>query len=206
MGGMGSGRGHQGGKRTTASLLRLDVRLLQRKKWLTPGRTIGLTWLSGEKKKLSVQMQAAEDHVTLTYHAQRNDGDWETMEYPVYLEWTACHLGGQRAWFRCPVRGCGRRVAILFGGQVFACRHCHNLAYQSQREKCGDRAMWRANSIRARLGWGAGIANSEGCKPKGMHWRTFNRLIAQYAAFANRSWASIGERLRRCELKLNRDR
>jgi hypothetical protein len=41
-------------------------------------------------------------------------------EYAVLLEWTRCHYGGERAWFRCPVIGCGRRVAILYGGAIFA--------------------------------------------------------------------------------------
>ena len=30
--------------------------------------------------------------------------------------------------------GCGRRVAILHAGKVFACRQCRNLVYGSQRE------------------------------------------------------------------------
>ena len=55
--------------------------------------------------------------------------------------------------------------------------------------------MRRADTIRRRLGWGAGIANPEGGKPKGMHWRTFERLKAEYAAFANASWAGMAERL-----------
>jgi len=28
-----------------------------------------------------------------------------------------------------------------------------------------------------------------------MHWRTFERLKAEYAAFANASWAGMAERL-----------
>jgi hypothetical protein len=50
------------------------------------------------------------------------------MEYPVRLEWTGCNLGGRRAWFLCPAQGYGRRVAILFRGSIFACRHCHKTA------------------------------------------------------------------------------
>lgn len=46
MGGRGSGRRYQGGKRTTSDMLRLDVRLLQRKEWLMPGRLIDLNWSS----------------------------------------------------------------------------------------------------------------------------------------------------------------
>ena len=86
-------------------------------------------------------------------------------------------------------------MAVLFGGSIFACRHCHDLAYDSQRETDDDRAMRRADTIRRRLGWGAGIANPEGGKPKGMHWRTFERLKAEHDAFANASWAGMAARL-----------
>lgn len=86
-------------------------------------------------------------------------------------------------------------MAILFGGSIFACRHCHKLAYECQRETDDDRAMRRADTIRRRLGWEAGIANPEGGKPKGMHWRTFERLKAEHDAFANASWAGMAERL-----------
>ena len=37
---------------------------------------------------------------------------------------TPCNLGNWRAWFICSVVGHGRRVAILYGGGIFACRHC----------------------------------------------------------------------------------
>jgi len=140
-------------------------------------------------------MRTEADRVILNYRSRINGGEWQSMEYPVYLEWTPCNLGGRRVWFRCPAQGCGRRVAILFGGSIFACRHCHKLAYECQRETYDDRAMRRADTIRRRLGWEAGIANPEGGKPKGMHWNTFERLKAQHDAFANASWAGMAERL-----------
>ena len=109
----------------------------------------------------------------------------------MWLDWTPCNLGGQRPWFRCPARGCGRRVAILYGGAIFACRHCYRLAYPSQRETADDRAARRADSIRERLGWEPGILNGPGLKPKGMHWRTFKRLKAEHDAFVAESLAGM---------------
>jgi hypothetical protein len=50
------------------------------------------------------------------------------------IERTPCNLGGSRHWFICPVVGCGRRVAILYGGGIFACRQCHRFAYASSRD------------------------------------------------------------------------
>ena len=193
MGGYGSGR--QWGQATTSDMRRLDIRRLQRDGLLKPGLAFGWHWTRNGSEVASIQMRTEVDRVILNYRSRSNGGEWQPMEYPVYLEWTPCHLGGRRAWFLCPARGCGRRVAILFGGSIFACRHCHKLAYACQRETADDRAMRRADTIRRRLGWGAGIANPEGGKPKGMHWRTFERLKAEHDAFANASWAGMAERL-----------
>lgn len=194
MGGFGSGRG-QGGKNTTSDMRPLDIRRLQRDGLLTPGRAFGWHWMRNGEEVASIQMRTEVDRVILNYRSRSNGGEWQPVEYPVYLEWTPCTLGGRRAWFLCPARGCGRRVAVLFGGSIFACRHCHKLAYECQRETDDDRARRRANTIRRRLGWGAGIANQEGGKPKGMHWQTFERLKAEHDAFTNASWAGTAERL-----------
>ena len=194
MGGFGSGRG-QRGKNTTGDMQPLDIRKLHRDGLLIPGRTFGWHWTVNGNEVASIGMRTEVDRLILNYRSRSNGGEWQPMEYAVTLEWTPCHLGGRRAWFLCPARGCGRRVAVLFGGSIFACRHCHDLAYDSQRETDDDRAMRRADTIRRRLGWGAGIANPEGGKPKGMHWRTLERLKAEYHTFANASWAGMAERL-----------
>ena len=64
-------------------------------------------------------------------------------------------------------------MAILYGGGIFACRHCYRLAYPSQRANWDDRAARRADRIRDKPGWEPGILNGNGWKPKGMHWNTF---------------------------------
>ncbi|MEX2367477.1 MAG: hypothetical protein WD601_12795 [Pseudohongiellaceae bacterium] len=106
------------------------------------------------------------------------------------------HYGGERPWFLCPARGCGRRVAILYGGAIFACRHCHGLVYESQRELEYDRAARKADKIRDKLDWEPGILNGSEYwkKPKGMHWKTFERLTAQHDAFVAESLAGMAER------------
>ena len=194
MGGFGSGRG-QGGKSTTSDMHPLDIRLLHRAGLLTPGRVFSWHWSVCGREVFSIQARSEAERLILNYRTRSRSGEWQPKEFPVYLEWTNCTLGGRRPWFLCTTKGCGRRVAILFGGSIFACRHCHKLAYECQRETNDYRAMRRADTIRRRLGWGAGIANPEGSKPKGMHWRTFGRLVAEYRAFANASWAASADRL-----------
>lgn len=129
----------------------------------------------------------AQGFVTLKYRSRASgETDWQDQSYPVYLDTTPCHLGGERQWFFCPARGCGRRVAMLYGGGVYACRHCHRLAYPSQREAPHDRVIRKADRIRDKLGWEPGTANGHGMKPKGMHRRTFERLCADQRLFASR--------------------
>ena len=102
---------------------------------------------------------------------------------------TPCNYGGERQWFACPAVGCGRRVAKLYGGRVFACRLCHELAYPSQREAEHDRLARRADAIRARLGWEPGLDGLQGGRPKGMHRRTFERLSSEVEWLSDRAEA-----------------
>jgi len=195
MGGRGSGRGYQGGKGTTGDMQALDVRRLNRDGMLIAGKVFGWHWTCNGREVASINIRVHDDKLVLSYRTRSHGGEWKPMDYPVYLDWTGCNLGGRRVWFRCPAKGCGRRVAVLYGGSIFACRHCHELAYDSQRETADDRAMRRAETIRRRLGWEPGIANLEGDKPKGMHWRTFDRLRAEHDAFAHASWMGLAKRL-----------
>ena len=195
MGGIGSGRRYQGVKDTTSDMRALDIRRLQRDDLLKPGRAFGWNWLRGGETVASIQIRTEADRVILNYRRRSNGGEWQPIESPVYLEWTGLHFGGRRAWFLCPAQGCGRRVAILFGGSIFACRHCHKLAYECQRERFDDRAMRRADAIRRRLGWQPGIANPAGDKPKGMHWKTYRLLQAQHDEFVVVSLDGMAKRL-----------
>ncbi len=193
MGGWGSGRSYSE-KSTTSDMCALDIRRLNRDGMLEQGRLFKWQWLIDGEKVSDISIRVEIDRVILSYRTRSNGGEWQEMKYPVYLEWTPCSLGGRRAWFLCPAKGCGRRAAILFGGSIFACRHCHNLAYQCQRETNDDRAMRRAEKIRRRLEWEAGIANPDGGKPAWMHWRTFRQLKAKHDAFAETSWIGFSKK------------
>lgn len=197
MGGYSSGR--RGGKRTTDDMHILDIRKIQRAGLLVPGRSFGWQWSRNGEKTASIDLRTDCDaplsQVTLNYRTRPRGGEWKDMKYPVHVTWTDCNYGGQRAWWLCPARGCGRRVAVLFGGSVYACRHCQELAYSSQREQAHDRASSRAETIRKRLGWIPGILHGEGGKPKGMHWTTFMRLQATHNALVIQSLEGMSAKL-----------
>jgi len=195
MGGMGSGRRwHFGANDTTDDYRSIDVRRWRRDGLLDAHQSFGWQWSRHGEVVASIRVRTEPDRVILTYRHRSGGEDWQDESYPVYLDWTPCHLGGQRPWFLCPARGCGRRVAILYGGAIFACRHCYRLAYLSQRETDDDRAARRADRIRERLGWEPGILNGNGLKPKGMHWRTFERLTAEHDVFVEESLAGMAQR------------
>jgi hypothetical protein len=94
-----------------------------------------------------------------------------------------------------PASGFGRRVAVPYGGKVYACSHHHKLAYQTQREQAHDRAGSRSDTIRKRLGWDAGILNGNGNKPNGLLWRTFYRLQATHDAYLNQALVGMAAKM-----------
>jgi GAF domain-containing protein len=88
----------------------------------------------------TIEVRAEGEGVVLSYRASSwMATNWKSIEQRVPITWTDCHFGGRRPWFCCSARAngryCGRRVAVLYGdGKSFACRICHQLAYQSQQE------------------------------------------------------------------------
>lgn len=196
MGGFGSGR--KWGKDCTDDMRQIDIRRLARDGYLKAGMAYGWQWKRRGEVIASINVKVEVDRVWFNYRQRERCGEWQDMRYPVRLDRTACHLGGDRVWWRCPAVGCGRRVAVLYGGSVFACRHCHKLAYRCQRETDDDRATRRADTLRHRLKWEPGILNGEGWKPKGMHWRTFERLQAEHDSHVNRSLVGVAQRLKLC--------
>jgi hypothetical protein len=159
-------------KKTTGQMLALDVRKLNREGALHPGGSSVLQWFKNDVSVAAVEVDADSDHLVIRY-AEIEGDEPRRYEYAVKLERTPCHLGGQRVWLRCPEKGCGRRVAILYGGPNFACRHCHHLAYQSQREQPMGWPDTRALRARGRLEFDF---FGEPRRPKGMRQRTFERL------------------------------
>ena len=185
MGGYGSGR-RWSCKATTSGYYRLDVRWLQRKGLLLPGRYSPLTWSRDGQPIGRINLRSEIDRVILSYRHRRLDESWQEREYSVTLEWTRCYYGGSRPWFRCPASGCGHRVAVLYGSVIYACRQSHQLADESQREPAYRRALGRAQAIIERLGgtWADGFPD----RPKGMHYRTYRHLLQRYEYAEACSW------------------
>lgn len=180
---------YRDGKDTTDQYRRIDVRFLRRYGYLRPGASFTLRWSCNGVETGSIHGCTTSNSVVLSYrHQPWGSDEWQLKEYPVELVRTPCHYGGERTWFLCPARGCRRRVAILYGGGIYACRRCHQLVYKSQREQSHDRALRRTQAIRMKLGGSANMLEPFPAKPTGMHWRTYQRLQLEAGGAESRAW------------------
>jgi len=198
VGRFGSGRRQCSSRGTTDNYLRLDIRHIQREGLLKTGhRTFSWQWKLRDVIVASIAVHTKADKFILSYRHKIGEDDWKEERYPVGLDWIPYNnFGGHRALFLCPAEGCGRRVDILYYSKaVFACRYCCRLDYRCQREGDSDLVIRRANKIRKRLGWEAGILNTPGDKPKGMHWQTFWKLERQHNIFLKRSLGGMQKQL-----------
>jgi hypothetical protein len=108
------------------------------------------------------------------------------MEYAIDLTWTPAGFGGRRWWFLCPLSG--RRCAVLHlprGGRRFASARGYGLARHVTRLPEHERLWWKMAKIARRLGARADPEIPPG-KPKGMHRRTYERLLAAWMEAAER--------------------
>ena len=193
MGGRGSGRpSSYGGKQDTSNSMPLDLRKITRKGLLVPGGSFSWQWLVNDRHVAGISIRVDfNDGMVLSYRVKSTS---EVVEQRVQTQTTPCHLGGKRYWFTCPQ--CSKRVAVLYApGRYFACRHCGGLGYATQKEGAGDRASTSADKLRKRMGWEAGILNGDGCRPKGMHWVTYQRLKSKHDALVQVSLYDISRKL-----------
>jgi len=166
---------------TCESCKSIDVRRWHREGRLRAGHQFSWTWTCDGEPSGTIKVRTELDAVTLTYRARSLlSREWRSIEQRVPVTWADCHFGGRRAWFVCSVRAngryCGRRVAVLYlGGELFACRSCYRLVYESQQSPL-FRNIRRAQKIRMRLGGNPDPLAPFPERPRGMHKRTYLRL------------------------------
>ena len=209
MGSAGSGNWYRFNKKSTTEECRsLDVRRLRREGLLKPARLFSWSWSRAGREVASigalVEGHDGPERVVLLFRRTRGpSGEWEDVRECVPLFWTACNFGGERPWFICPGAGCGRRVAILYGpGKYFLCRHCYDLVYESKRDNAMYRALHKAQAIRERLGGSANMMEPFPEKPKGMHWKTYERLWWEHHEAEMEQLAGMREWLDKFEKKV----
>jgi len=94
--------------------------------------------------------------------------------YDILIEKQPCHFGGTRCFFRCPIPSCNKRMRKLYRhGMIYACRKCFNLAYRSQGVVPSYRFSLMEKKVTDKL---EKLGGNQHRKPKGMHWKTFEKL------------------------------
>jgi hypothetical protein len=192
MGALGSGRHRDpNAKQTTAGVPALDIRTLKRQEALESGLQFEWQWFRRQREIARVHIMVEEENLQVT--AELPDASVTDAPTLINLEWTPCHLGGERPWFACPE--CGRRCALLYLNPHLACRACHQLVYACQRETDYARLIRRTNKLRRRLGWEPGILNDDGGKPAGLHWHTYYQLMRQQQRYQLLALCELGGRV-----------
>ncbi len=194
MGGSNSGSWYRWDKKATIeSQHRLDIRWLKKHGYLKPGISGSLSWSCNGEQTGSIGFETTTRGIVLNYRHRPHGGDWEPVKQEILFDSTPCNYGGHRKWFLCP--HCWKRVAILYGaGKYFLCRHCYNLTYSCQQETPPFRLLSKAQKIRERLGASTCTDDPIINKPKGMHWKTFNRLKQAAYRASNQSWTYMEDR------------
>jgi hypothetical protein len=208
MGGYGSGRTEGWGRCVVEDARILDVDRLTQEGVVAPDLWRSGSWLwldaaTGERvASIGYEVETGTDagslrvHYTITNH--ESGRPWP-MDYRLELVTTRPHFGGVRWWLLCPLSG--RRVRKLYANRssdYFASRAALGLTYRSCRENEMDRALRKTQKILCdRLG-GTGALDEVHWlpKPKGMHWRTYSRLMMDAGEASDRSWAGLADQLR----------
>lgn len=200
MGGLGSGSWYRWSTRPVVEDgLKLDLDRLIRHGNIVPGN-----WVSGSLTWSNVD--TGERLASIGYEANMVDPNdaWMRLhykhddipeDYKVRLTTTRPNYGGHRWWFICPTRGI--RTAKLYlaaGGDWFASRQAYGMAYRSQSEPPEDRMGNRAHQLRRRLGGSAGFEQPYPEKPKGMHWKTYNRICDEIEYLETASMMAIARK------------
>src|SRR5258708_2534077 len=130
-------------KETVESALNLDILELQREGFLkvAAGVASEIQWTTNGKACSSVgYVLEKREGIPISMRLQyKTSEDQRSSDYWVSITPTSCNYGGVRLWFLCPgwkngVR-CGRRCRKLYlRGNVFACRVCHELTYESTQK------------------------------------------------------------------------
>jgi hypothetical protein len=184
------------GKNTVENCRSIDVLRWNSLGYFRSPMRFSWTWTYDNGEVASVNVETQHSSVTLRYRARSYEEDWSNVEQQVPIDWKPCLDGRKRPWFICSVYAngvyCERRVRKLYGaGRLFACRHCYNLAYASQHESLRYRGLGKARKIRARLGGSPNMLEEFPEKPKGMHWRTYDRLRATHDVAYMRSMQGL---------------
>lgn len=188
MGRFGSGRfGRRSGRALDSEMVRVGLADLRRNGFFN--RVAGLPIGSVAGVELSGRDKTQFARLIL---GVASDGDTDVLgEDKVVLRLLISPqpFGGHRIWFECPRAYCRRRCSVLYrlidlGSRAFACRSCTRFSYLTQSLSEGYRYERRAERGMRRL---RRLADGTLLRPRGMHQKTYDRLVAEIETFMRAS-------------------
>ena len=162
--------------------LKLDLNKLVRDGMVKPGADL---WGSIQWSYSSTGRVIATGAIRSSFHGESHgslDLELGAVRQTFTLASRPRHFGGRQWYFVCP--SMARMVSVLwrpYGATAFASRQAwgRRVAYGSQFETPHDRALTRAQNGRRRLSGSASLADFHPARPKGMHWRTYERRLEE---------------------------
>ena len=172
-------------KVTVESGLKLDLGRLLRQRLIVPGRyrasSIVWTYTATGKECASIGYEADLLDLDHAFVRFRYSANGTPMDYRVWLRRTPCRFGGFRWWWICPRTGHpATKLYLPPGAKTFASRRAYRMAYRSERGGPMDRSHTRQARIFEKLGGEYRFfEDPPPDRPKGMHHRTYERLLAE---------------------------
>lgn len=190
MGGLGSGKQFlYDRKETVERCEEIDVQYWNREGYLIDlPFPITLSTIRNRWGRLEIRAILSRNKVFI-YHwflNSRRKAGVTIRSYTVPIDRTDCNFGGKRPWFICPGvfngRACKRRVVKLYRRDgCFLCRHCHDLTYEARQSRNRYAVtLRRCQSIRRRLGGSTNLMEPFPKRPKGMHFKTYMKLLQEH--------------------------
>lgn len=141
----------------------------------------------------SVSWALTDAALSISYSRAEDDGRRHGHVDRHSITTTEAGFGGLRQWLVCP---CGRRCRVVYVQSYGTrCRRCYRLGYQSQRESVSTRSATMARKLITRVGGDDSWDYEEfPDKPKGMHWRTYQRLEQRHWDMVRRADVALGVR------------
>ncbi len=144
---------------------------------------LGSGWLFGA---ICFEVTGGPDARQLLLEFPRKSANGELLDplpQVICCHWRKAHFGGRHLMFTCPQ--CNREARVLYARYAndriwfFSCRKCAGITYRSTMGHRWDRSARHVEKLRARLKWGA--HGTAPIKPRGMHERTYQRILGLLA-------------------------
>jgi hypothetical protein len=192
MGGRGSGRrSSYSGKAETSDSMPLDIRKITRKGLLVPGNGFSWQWLVNDRQVagISIRVDLTKHGAVLPHEEHRRSGRATGADANLTLP-----PGRAAPLVHLPtVQQAGG--GALRAGPVLCLPPVWWAGLRHAERRRWRPGIHQADKLRKRLGWEAGILNGDGGKPKGMHWKTYQRLKSHHDALVQVSLHDIGRKL-----------